>query len=370
VLVTGAALFIRSLGALLSVDAGFDRRNLAVVRVEPSRDGAPGSDFYRTLRDRIAGIPGVASVSLSKQPPIHDGSWTQHVGLDDAAPDDAGPQVYFNAVSPGYFDTMKMRLVAGRDFRWTDEGSMPPVVAVSQTLARTFFGDANPIGRHLTMGRNANQRVMEIVAVIADAKYGYLQAPDRPVAYLPYLQAPGGGDLTAVVRTNVPLASVSGPLRQAVRTLEPESPIAIETVDARVRDSVVRERLLAVVAAALGQFALLLGCGALYGLMSHVVARRTNEIGVRIALGAERRTVIWMVMRDALRLAAIGTAIGLVLVLWFGRTAEGLLFSIKPTDPASLTAAVVALMAVAAMAGYIPARRAAHADPVAALRAD
>jgi ABC-type antimicrobial peptide transport system permease subunit len=163
---------------------------------------------------------------------------------------------------------------------------------------------------------------------------------------------------------------VSGPLRQAVRTLEPESPIAIETVDARVRDSVVRERLLAVVAAALGQFALLLGCGALYGLMSHVVARRTNEIGVRIALGAERRTVIWMVMRDALRLAAIGTAIGLVLVLWFGRTAEGLLFSIKPTDPASLTAAVVALMAVAAMAGYIPARRAAHADPVAALRAD
>jgi predicted permease len=372
VLVAGAALFLRSLVTLLSVDAGFDPGNLLVVRTEPSSDRTSWFGFYRELRDRIAAVPGVASVSLSMRPPIDDGAWTQHVGVDGAPPDEQAPQVYFNAVSPGYFETMKTRIVAGRDFLWSDESKAIPVVAVNQTLARTFFGDASPLGRRLTMGRDANQRIMEIVAIVADAKYGYLQSPTRPVAYLPYLQAPGMSDesIAAIVRTTVSPAGVSAPVRQVVRALEPESPIAIETAAERIRDSVVRERLLALVAAFIGQFALLLGCGALYGLMSHIVARRTNEIGIRIALGAERGAVLWMVMRDTLRLAVIGSIIGLLLVLWLGRVVEGFLFSIKATDPVSLLVATLALLAVAALAGYLPARRAAHADPVAALRAD
>jgi ABC-type antimicrobial peptide transport system permease subunit len=188
---------------------------------------------------------------------------------------------------------------------------------------------------------------------------------------MPYLQwRESGPDLVSVVRTSVPPSGVVEPLRRAIRSVEPQSPITIETVTARIRDSVVKQRLIAMVAAYLGGFALLLGCGALYGLMSHVVARRTNEIGVRVALGAQRREVLWLVMRDTLWLGGIGSAIGLLLVVGAGRAAEKFLFGITPTDPLSLSAATALLMAVAAVAGYLPARRAAHADPVAALRAD
>jgi putative ABC transport system permease protein len=369
-LVAGAALFLRSLGTILSIDAGYDRSNLLVVQAEPSRPApAEGADFYRELRERLTTVPGVLSASLSSVVPIHDGAWTQHMGVDSAEPDDATPQVYFNVVSPGYFETMRTRVLAGRDFRWNEDGSTPSVVVVNETLARIFFGTSNPIGRHLTMGRNASRRVMEIVAIVRNTKYGYLQESDRPIAYMPYLQW-RDQDLVSVVRTSVSPAGVVGPLRQAIRTVEPQSPITIETVTDRIRDSLVSQRLIAMVAAYLGGFSLLLGCGALYGLMSHIVARRTNEIGIRVALGARRRQVVWMVMRDTLRLAVLGSAIGLFLVMWSGRVAEKYLFRITSSDPLSLSAATVLLITVAAVAGYLPARRAAHADPVAALRAD
>jgi len=200
-----------------------------------------------------------------------------------------------------------------------------------------------------------------------------LQESAERAAYLPYLQLSeflNGSNLEAEVRTSVPPAGIVSALRQAVRALDPSAPVRIETAIERVDESLVRERLVAVIATFLGGVSLLLACGALGGLMAHVVARRTSEIGIRMALGAERRMVVGLVMREAIALAAAGIAGGLGLSLLVGRVAKGFLYGITPTDPVALAAATAIMLAIASIAGYIPARRAARIDPLVALRAE
>jgi predicted permease len=378
VMLAGAALFLRSLGTLLAQDSGVDAANLLIVGTEP-RPGVDRDVFYRDLLDRLRAVRGVTAASLSWVPPISDrrGSWTQSIGVDGTPPQDAAhdaPEaVFFNAVSPGYFDTVGTALVSGRDIRWTDARTAPGIAVVNESLARAFFPGQNPIGHRITIGLNAARKNLEIVGVVRDAKYQRLQEPTRRIAYLPYEQLPeftAGNNLIAEVRATRSSAGTIGAVREAVRALNPASPIRIETMEARIRDSLVRERLIAFVAALLGGFSLMLCCGSLYGLMSQMVARRTNEIGIRVALGAPAATVVWIIVRDTLQVALVGTAAGLMLAASNTRVAQRFLFGVSAMDAGSLAAAAAVLLATAIMAGYLPARRAAHVDPAIALRCD
>ena len=375
VMLAGAAVFLRSLAALLAQDSGVDAANLFLVSAEPQ----PGSDreaFYSDLLVRLRAVPGVTAASLSWVPPISDrrGSWTQAVGIDGATPQDvahdAAEAVFFNAVSPGYFATVGTALISGRDVGWSDARTAPGVAVVNESLARSLFPGRSPIGHRITIGRNAARKDLEIVGVVRDAKYQRLQEPTRRIAYLPYLQLPefiAGNNFVAEVRTSVNVISA---VREAVRTLKPASPILIETMAARIRDSLVRERLIAFVAALLGVFSLVLCCGSLYGLMAQTVARRTNEIGIRVALGASAAAVLWMVARETLHVALAGTAAGLMLAASNTRIAQRFLYGVSGMDPGSLTAAAIVLLATALAAAYLPARRAAHVDPAIALRCE
>jgi len=318
----------------------------------------------------------VKSASLSWVPPISDdmGGWNQAIGIDGAEPPDGAVEdVFFNAVSPGYFETVGTRLVAGRGFDWRDGRSAARVAVVNETLSRTRFRGQSPIGRRFTMNRGAQRRDIEIVGVVGDAKYQRLQETTLEIAYLPHEQVPefiATNNLVAEVRTAGASARVAGSIREATRRLSPASPIAITPLDDRIRDSLVRERLVALVATLLGAFALVLSCGALYGLMSHTVARRTNEIGIRIALGAPRAAVLRLIVADTLRIAGGGALAGLMLVAGGSRIAQRFLFGISAMDPTALAAATALVIATALLAGYLPARRAATVDPTLALRSE
>jgi len=373
-LVFGAALFLRSLGTLMAVDSGVDPVNLLIVSVDPPA-GADREAFYRELVRQLRDVSGVKSASLSWVPPISDdmGGWNQAIGIDGAEPPDGAVEdVFFNAVSPGYFETVGTRLVAGRGFDWRDGRSAARVAVVNETLSRTRFRGQSPIGRRFTMNRGAQRRDIEIVGVVGDAKYQRLQETTLEIAYLPHEQVEfiATNNLVAEVRTAGASARVSGSIREVTRRLSPASPIAITPLDDRIRDSLVRERLVALVAALLGAFALVLSCGALYGLMSHTVARRTNEIGIRIALGASRAAVLRLIVADTLRIAAGGALVGLMLVAGGSRIAQRFLFGISAMDPTALAAATSLVLATALVAGYLPARRASTVDPTVALRSE
>jgi len=376
-MLAAAALFLRSLGTLVAQDSGVDASNLFVVSAEP-RAGADREAFYRDLLDRIGAVPGVTAASLSWVPPISDrlGSWTQSIGIDGAPPErevrhDAPDATFFNAVSPGYFDTVGTALVSGRDVSWTDTRTAPHVAIVNESLARAYFPGESPIGHRITIGLAAARKDLEIVGVVRDAKYQRLQEPARRIAYLPYLQLPeftAGNNLVAEVRVARTSAGTMGAVRGIPRALGTTSPVLVEAMESRIRDSLVRERLIAFVATLLSIFSLVLCCGSLYGLTSQMVARRTNEIGIRVALGAPSASVVWMVVRDTLQVTLAGAAAGLALAASNTRVANRFLYGVSSMDARSLAAAAAVLLAMALMAGYLPARRAARVDPVVALR--
>jgi predicted permease len=374
-LLAGAALFLRSLGAVMGVESGIDPGNVLVVSVEPPL-AAERQAFYRELVRQLESIPGVTAASLSWVPPISDdlGSWTRAIGIDGAAPPDDGREtVFFNAVSPGYFEAVGTRIVVGRDFTWHDGQPAPRVVIVNEALARSAFGVEQPIGRRLTVGLNAARKDLLVVGVVRDAKYQRLQEPVRPIAYLPHEQQPeflAGNNLVAEVRTAGAPAAAIGRVRQIVRAMNPASPVAVRTLSSRIDDSLVRERLIAAIATLLGVFALILSAAALYGLLAHMVGRRTGEIGIRLALGAPRHTIVGLVAGDAIRLAVAGTIVGISLIVASRRVAEQYLFGITALDLMSLASTSAIVLSAALLAAYLPARRAIGLNPTTALRSE
>jgi predicted permease len=378
-LLFGGALFVRSLDRILAQDAGFERESFLIVSTDAGAvrfDDAAIAAFYAELQQRLHGVPGVESASLSQYPPIsdEDGAWTQYVGINSEVPKrESNREVYFNGVTPGYFRTTGGRLLQGRDFTEGDHAKSRPVAIVNQSLSRAFFHDANPIGRSITMGREGSLRVVEIVGVVADVKFRELTEPTRRVAFLPIAQIAGsvaGENLFAEVRIAGPAGPAIDRVRSEIRQLDRAVPLRIQTVTDRIRASLVRERTTAALASALGLAALALACAGLYGLLAYSVSRQTREIGVRIALGADRRKMTWMVLRQCLVLAAIGIVAGLLASLALGQFARNLLFQIRETDPLALASAAAIMLAVAVCAGMVPARRAARVDPVVALRAE
>ena len=376
VLLVGAALFVRSLTTVLAKDAGFDREKVVVVATDTGVGGFTDerrSRYYTQLLDRLTGIPGVESAGLTMMPPIsnEDGNWTQSIAVDGGPIEEESTRyVYFNAVSPRYFETLGMRFLQGRDFNIADSPASSRVVIVNQVLAQRFFPNQNPIGRRITIGRSERRRDLEIVGLVENAKYQLLQEPARRIAYLPLAQHSGNENLFAVVRAIGRSSSIAERVAGEARALDAGVPVRIETVTDRIRESLVKERVMALLASGLGVSALVLACSGLYGLLAYAVSRRAKEIGLRLALGADRRSVVWMVLRNCLVISTIGIAIGAGSSLALGRYVGTLLIDVRATDLVSLGGAAALMVAVATLAGLLPARRAAAVDPVVALKAD
>jgi predicted permease len=389
VLLMGSALFVRNLTRLLMKDAGFDRDGLLVVHVDvlspvsarsAAGDRAPDlTVWYGELLRRLRETPGVRSASLSRKPPISNelGYWFDSFSVEGQPaattwPTTASGRTFLNAVSPGYFATVGTPVIAGRDFSQGDVEGRPPVAVINASMAAVYFGRENPIGRRLRMGEGTQSRSVEVIGVVRDSVYHLLQEEPRRIAYVPYMQIPNvleGDNLYAEVR------SASGgllgeALRAAIRGLDATAPLRIETVRHRIDESLVQERLVTVIATFLGGVSLLLACGALGGLLSHMVASRTSEIGLRIALGADRSAVTALVMREALGLTLAGAAVGVALALAGGRLVTSFLHDLQPTDPLAVGAAAAFMLLTATVTGYLPARRAARVDPIEALRAE
>jgi predicted permease len=302
---------------------------------------------------------------------VSGGGWDDDVHPQGEGTANAGKHALFNRTGPRYFRTLGTELIVGRDFDERDTLSAPKVAVVNQEFARTFFGGANPVGRRFRVEAPAGKTdpVYQIVGLVENTKYWNVREDFLPISFLPVAQQDNAGPGTNfILRTAASPGAVMAGVRAAVAEVNPGISLEFRVLSEQIRDSLLRERLMATLSGAFGLLAGLLATLGLYGVISYMVARRRNEIGVRIALGADRRRVIRLVLREAGLLLAAGLTAGAVLALWAGRAAAALLYGLKPHDPATLAGAVALLTLVALAASYGPARRAAAVDPMEALR--
>jgi len=363
-LLIASGLFLRSLHNLLIIDPGFARENILVASVE----GGPGLDL-RLLKE-VRNLPGVVSAALADSPPLGTHTdWNIYVpGYTPKATElQDSPRVGF--VSPGYFTTMGIPLLLGRDIDDRDILSARDVMVVNETFAKDFFGGENPIGRRVGTKEGVYQ--WEIIGVVKNSKYtGLREGPVRMI-YVPARPGPWASQTVVHLRTFGNPAALASALRQKIQDLDKTAAIFnLHTVQEEVDRSLLRERLVGTVTGLFGGLALALAAIGLYGLTSYGVVRRTREFGIRIAIGARTGSIVGLVVSEALWLLVAGTAIGLIAAWGLGRVVEAMLFGIGPADPVSTVLAILVLVAVALLAAWIPARRAANVDPMRALRWD
>jgi putative ABC transport system permease protein len=374
VLVAGALLFSRSLSKLATQDAGLRREGILVTRLSFSKLKLPPERrlaFKRDLLERVRALPGVESAADTIMLPLTGNAWNNRVWMDGADPA-AGQNSYFSRVSDDYFKTLGIPLLAGRDFNGGDTPEAPKAAVVNESFARLIAGGANPVGRRFRVEPTPSQpeTVYEIVGLARDAKYQDLRDEFVPVAFLASAQSSRqSAGAQFVIRSGaVSPAALAPSIKQAVAGVSPDIDIVFDVYKDVVDSSLLRDRLMATLSASFGLLALLLACVGLYGVMSYGVAGRTNEIGIRMALGARGRDVLWLILREAALLVAAGVAVGLPAALAAARLASGLLYGVTPADPVSVSLAVLLMFAVAALASYLPARRATKVDPMIALR--
>ena len=366
-LLAGAGLFLRTLANLRSVDIGFRPERVVLFTIDPPRARYQGSArraLFARLDEAIGAVPGVEAASLSETALLAGGSSVTRVGPDGrtAGPDD---EAWVNDVGSRFFETIGIPILSGRSFDEHDRESSPPVVVVSQRFGRRFFPGEDPVGRTL---RNGGV-VYEIVGVCGDTPFGRIREPVPPTFYRHFAQVREPGAMTFEVRAAGSEAAVMREVRAAVRAVDKDLPVFdVRTQTQQIDALLARERLFVALTSAFGVLAVFLASIGVYGLLAHGVSRRTNEIGIRLALGAKRRDVLVMILREASSLAALGAVIGLVVVAALSRYIRAMLFGISPADPATLGGAVTAMMLVALLAGWFPARRASRLDPMTALR--
>jgi putative ABC transport system permease protein len=381
VLVVAAGLFLRSFAALATQDLGFDREALMVVNVDAQKAGIESADRPRLFQDVLASVtqvPGVARAGLSALPPMSGMGWNDFVEVPGGTRlNERESLVWFNAVTPGWFTTYGTRLVNGRDFTRADRKGAPDVVIVNQAFARKFLPGANPLGRTVRQPSNGfgghDRPVPEwqIVGVVANAAYRSLREPDPPTLYLPHDQS-GMREASAVTLTvrsgleNPALLTKS--VAAAIAAVNPRVSLTFLPMNDQISGLVVRERIVALLAGFFGGLALLLAAIGLYGVTSYSVSRRRTEIGIRMALGADAATVVRLVLRRTAWLVGLGVLIGAGLSLWASTFVASLLYGLQPRDPITLVAAAAILAVVGAFAAWLPARRAAHIDPIEVLR--
>jgi predicted permease len=359
-------LFVRSFRNLVTIDPGMRERGITVVFAQFQQSHvAPEhyEDFKRELLDEVRSVPGVLDAATTTNQPLLGGSWTHqiHIGSAEGASK-------FTWVSADYFKTMGIPLLSGRELSNDDMATSPRVAIVNQRFIRQFLSGADPIGRTLRTSPEPGypETVYQIVGVIPDTKYSDIRGDTPPMVFAPASQYPAQRPWTAImVYSN---AFPEQAIRRTLAQSHPEIVTDFGDFQAGIREGLIRERLMAMLSGAFGLLAALLAMLGLYGVISFTVARRRNEIGIRVALGADRRQVMLMVMREAGILLVIGLVIGAALSAVAGRGAGSLLFGLKPSDPLSLAVSVLMLTLVALFASYIPARRAAKVDPMVALR--
>ena len=371
-ILVAAGLFVRTLSNLESINLGFNRQNLLLFtlngRQSGHRDGEI-NDFYNSLRERFAAIPGVENAGLAGGSLI-GGEDSMPIGLPGGEPD--GRNRYLT-VGPRFLTTMQVRILVGRDIDEHDGATSQPVAVVNEEFARINFPSASPLGHHVLLWKGIKGRVardMEIVGVAKNARYGTLESEIQPVVYLPFNQGiPKPNEMMFALRTaGDPMAFVNT-VREIVHQADPRLPVAhVRTQQTEIDNQLRQETILAELCTAFAVLALTIACVGLYGTISYTVARRTGEIGIRMALGAQRGPVLWMVLREVMVLAGVGLAISVPVALGTSKFVGSFLFGMKPNDPLALGLAVVILLMAAILAGGIPARRAAHIDPMTALR--
>ena len=360
-LLVGAGLFVRTLRNLQQLDAGFKRQGVLVVDLE--RGGAVPPN----LLDDIRRVPGVVSASESTHTPLSGSTWSD-IAVPKGQPLPERDTALFVGAGPRFFETMQTPLVAGREFTERDVAGAPPVAIVNVTYARRYFEDRSPIGEYLSAVVQGDRRDVEIVGVVADIRAVGLRGAAPATVYVPYRQLQGRMFTALEIRAAGSLADTAAGIRQLLQPKYPDTPIEVHPLSAQVDGAIVKERVMARLAGAFGALALVLACVGLYGLQAYTVARRTKELGIRIALGAQRQRVMTMVLARAVRLVSIGILIGLP-VAWLAlRWVKSLLFGLTPADPATLAGASAVLVAAALIAAYVPARRASRVDPIVALR--
>jgi predicted permease len=384
VLLTGAGLLIRSAVALGGVDPGFDPNGVVAGRISLSEASYPGpgqvTAAFTRIQERIAAVPGVSGAALVSAAPLEGGNTNGLV--PEGRPLELGSAINsaMRLVTPDYFATMRIQLLRGRIFTADDRAGATRVMIINQTLAREAFPAQDAVGKRIACcepGPDGSPNWKEVVGVVADVRAQGLAEEPVPEFYLPMLQAPVAAwswtdrTMTVAVRSGADAASIMGPLRRAVAEVDPSVPLYdLGTMQGRVIESLAQSRFTTMLLTAFGALALILAAIGVYGVISYGVAQRTQEIGIRVALGARRGDVLAMVVRHGAVLAAVGLAVGLAGALLLSRLLGSLLFRISPTDPPTFATGVVVLTAVAVLAAALPAMRAARTDPMVALRND
>lgn len=378
VLLTGAGLFARSLIKLQEEEVGFNRDNVLLAGIDPRLARYKSTELsalYSRLLDRLEAIPGVQSATVATYSPMSGTGRSGTITVRGYTPDPGQDMEVANIlIGPSYLETLGVPLLLGRDFGPRDTPAAQKIALVNQSFAQRFFPGQNPIGKQFYFGDEDDPERgedLEIVGVIGDVKYDSAREEAGPTAYRPILQVQDSSAYSSnlQIRSTGDAASLAPEVRQAIAEVDDKLPISgVTTLREQLKDSLDQEKLLAQLVSFFGLLALLLACIGLYGVMAHGVVRRTKEIGIRMALGAERRSIIWMVLRETLVLILIGLAIGIPIALGAGRLIASQLFGLSAADPLTLLGATLVLIGVAILAGLMPARKASRVDPLTALR--
>ena len=375
VLLVGAGLLLRSFLRLQAVDPGFRPERVLTLGVDLGSESYPSdasqAGFFHELARRVAALPGVEAVSYGDSIPLTSIGMIQRgfrVEGKPPLPPEEQPEVAVTMVGPGYFDTLGVRIVRGRGFEPTDREGSLPVAVVSESMARLFWGEEDPVGRRFQAGRRGE---MTVVGVAADVKHeGPEAARQRAQLYQPFLQHPRPFGFLAV-RTRSDPAALTSSVRNEVHALDRNRPVYdVATMEERLATSVADRRFNLLLLGLFALVALALAAVGLYGVLAYSVGERTHEIGIRMALGARRESVLKLILRQGVLLVAAGLAAGLLASLLLGRVLAGSLYGVPSTDPVTFTAIAVALLAVALVSSWLPARRATQVSPTVALRQD
>jgi predicted permease len=370
VLLIGAGLFVRTLRNLQQLDPGFRRDGVLLVNFDARPAGykdARLAALYRDLQEQFAALPGVISASLSSNTPLSGGIWSEPVSVNGQPP--TQESVHVNSIAPRFFETLGTPLVLGRDFSERDGLGASGVAMVNENFVRRYLPEGHPLGQQISLPGSSH--TMEIVGVVKDAISWSLREPAPPFVYLPYFQYPENiGFASFEIRAGSSLAQTAKLVSELLRARFPETsaPAQVQTLTAQVERTLVQERMLAALGTCFGSLALVLAAVGLYGLLAYTVARSTSEIGIRMALGAERTEVLWGVFKGSLRLLACGVALGIPAAWASSRLIAAMLFGLTPTDPLTILGATVLLGATSLLAAFLPARRASRVDPMVALR--
>jgi predicted permease len=380
VLLVGAGLFLRTLQKLASQELGFDQDHILIARINPEAAGyAPAQTpaLYQALIDRIEAIPGVRSATVDYSEPFSGSSWTSNFSIEGLPSNPAAQMmVHKELVGPHYFETEGIPILHGRDIGPQDRPGTPLVTVINQTMARKYFPGINPVGRRFSLGSPFNEKeAMTIVGVAADARYYSLREPVPAMEFCAAFQLPDEASHNSAYARDVEVRVTGNPkaieteVRPALAQVSGGLPVTrVAPLQEEVSESLRLNRGAAELSSAFGVLALLLACIGVYGTMAYRVSRRTHEIGVRLALGARRSDVMWLITRECLTLVVAGLVLGVPIALASTKIIANQLFGIRAGDPLTFIAVATLLVLVALLASYVPARRAMRIDPTVALR--